>query len=449
MNQDITALYRALDPLRALEAGDEDDALYVDWQRKLDRDPDPNDAKSQLVRAFIRQASPEYPITRLMTGHTGSGKTTELNRVRRTLEQGHEGKRVFVSTLVAEDYLDLQDLQPEDLVLQIVRQLASDLAETGMELGEKRLRQFLAPIWNTARSMHLEKAEVNLRPVKYSFARADYPTERDEFRNVLRGHLPTVLDFVNTELMPAAREHLRCPRGAEGTGYDDVLLVVDGLDKIPRQVLSASTVTNHESFFLDNSGRLRAINCSLLLTVPIELAYSSSEGRLSDVYGAPIDALPLISIANREGKPNVVAENALFEILGRRAHAALGGSGESFASCTARIFKDEASLWRLVRLSGGHVRSLLRNVTNLIGSVDALPISADAVNRYIPRSARGFARSLTAADRRMLIELDASGTPPEDPRFWNLMRNLYVYAYESPDEETWYGLNPLLKEIKL
>lgn len=446
MNEDIKALYRALDPLRPLEAGDDDDALYVDWQRKLDDGNTPTDAKSSLVRAFIRQASPEYPITRLMTGHTGSGKTTELNRVRRTLEQGFEGRRIFVSKLVAEDYLDLHDLQPEDLVLQIVRQLASDLAQNGMDLGEKRLRQLLAPIWSTVRNMRLEKAEVNLRPMKFSFSQADYPTERDEFRKLLRGQLPNVLDFVNTELMPAAREYLGSARGGR---YHDVLLMVDGLDKIPRQVLTASTVTNHESFYIDNSGRLRAINCSLLLTVPIELAYSSSEGRLSDIYGAPIDALPLISIADRQGSPDEDAENALIEILGRRAHAAFGASGESFAECAARIFANDTLLLRLVRLSGGHVRSLLRNVTELLNRVDALPISVGTVERYVPQSARRFARPLTPTDRKLLIEIDASGTRPEDPLFWNLIRNLYVFAYESPDQDTWYGLNPLLKEITL
>jgi hypothetical protein len=92
---------------------------------------------------------------------------------------------------------------------------------------------------------------------------------------------------------------------------------------------------------------------------------------------------------------------------------------------------------------------LLRNVTELLNRVDALPISVGTVERYVPQSARRFARPLTPTDRKLLIEIDASGTRPEDPLFWNLIRNLYVFAYESPDQDTWYGLNPLLKEITL
>jgi hypothetical protein len=56
---DLTALYRELDPRRPLEGSE--DALYVDWQRELD--PGTTDVKSRLVRAFIRNASPERPIT--------------------------------------------------------------------------------------------------------------------------------------------------------------------------------------------------------------------------------------------------------------------------------------------------------------------------------------------------------------------------------------------------
>jgi len=114
----IVELYRELDPGRPL--GADDDALYVDWQKKLD--PGAVDVRARLVRSFLRNASAEHPITRLLTGHRGSGKTTELNRVAKQLGEGDGAKRVFVSTLFAQQWLDIEDVQPEDLVLQIVRQ---------------------------------------------------------------------------------------------------------------------------------------------------------------------------------------------------------------------------------------------------------------------------------------------------------------------------------------
>jgi hypothetical protein len=437
---DIADLYRALDPLRPLEGSE--DALYVDWQRELD--PNATDTKSRLVRAFVRSASPDRPITRLLTGHKGSGKTTELNRVRRQLEEGGDGKRIFVSTLFAQRWLDLEDLQPEDLVLQIVRQLVADLADAGMPLGQKRFSEFFRSLWETTRSIRPDKAEINMQPLKFSFALHDFPTSRNEFREVLRGQLPNVFDLVNKELIPAARKHVK-----KKGNYDDILLIVDDLDKIPQKILGDGRVTNHENLFLDNAATLRAITCSLLLTIPIELAYSPAQGRLRDDYGASITTVPLISIADQEGNPNLVGEDAMIEILGRRARSACSGDSVETSKAAARIFADDDLLRRIVRLSGGHVRGLLVLVTELLDWVETLPITGTTVDRYVPRAAKDLARALSQSDRDLLKDLNNKGEPPENPRFWDLVRNHYVFAYESGDEEYWYGLNPLLREIRL
>jgi hypothetical protein len=427
---DVTALYRELDPLRPLE-GDED-GLYVDWQRELD--PEAADVKSRLVRTFVRNASPQRPITRLLTGHKGSGKTTELNRIRRELASGRGGKRVFVSTLFADRWLDLEDLQPEDLVLQIVRQLVSDLTDAGMPLGAKRFDAFFTSLWERVRP---DMAEIDLKPLKFSFKLEDFPTARSRFREALRGQLPTVFDLVNRHLIPEARDHVK----GEGD-YDDILLIVDDLDKIPQKMLGDGRVSNHENLFLDNAGTLRAIHCSMLLTVPIELAYSPAQGRLRDDYGSAIYTVPLVSIADREGERNAAGEAAMVEILTRRADRALGDGRE-------RIFADRELLERVVRLSGGHVRSLLVLVSELLDWVDDLPITAPTVDRFVPRAAKDLARALAASDKELLAELRRTGVPPETDRFWPLVRNHYVFAYESGDDDYWYGLNPLLQEIEL
>lgn len=114
-----------------------------------------------------------------------------------------------------------------------------------------------------------------------------------------------------------------------------------------------------------------------------------------------------------------------------------------------QIFANEDLLRQVIRLSGGHVRSLLVLVTELLDWVEELPIEEATVKRYIPRASKDLARALSKSDRSLLRELKSSGEPPEDPRFWDLVRNHYVFAYESGDEEYWYGLNPLLKEIGL
>jgi hypothetical protein len=434
---DVTALYQELDPLRPL--GGEEDGLYVDWQRQLD--PEGPDVKSRLVQAFRRNATPERPITRLLTGHRGSGKTTELNRVRSRLAAGDHGPKVFSSMLFAQEWLDLEDVQPEDLVLQIVRQLVADLREEGVSVGEERLKGFFSSLWARVRSAKLDTVEAGIDPLSFSFTLEDFPTARSEFRSILRAQLPTVFDLVNTELLPAAREHLA------GQGYDDLLLVVDDLDKIPQKVLREAGLTNHENLFLDNSAALRAINCSLLLTIPIELAYSPAQARLRDDYGASIHTVPLLSIIDRGGSPIAAGRNALIEIMGRRAQRAFGAEDAHPAQCAARIFESDEVLRRVVALSGGHLRSLLVIASELLDWVEELPVGGGAVERYAARTASDLGRALFKADKDILEQVAGDGQGIEDPRFFELLRNQYVFAYEAGADGHWYGINPFLREI--
>lgn len=436
---DFPALYRELDPLQPL--GAEDHGVYVDWQRNLDPD---FDVKSRLVREFARDATPERPIVRLLTGHKGCGKTTELNRVSDRLRTGAEGRKLFPSMLRAEQWLDIDDIQPEDLVLQVVRQLVVDLSGAGVPVGHQQFNSLLGSIWERVKGTRLETAEVGIDPLKFSFALQDFPTARGEFRDILRGQLPTVFDLVNNELMPSARQHLK-----NGHGYDDVLLIVDGLDKIPQKVLGDGRVTNHESLFLDNAATLRAINCSQLLTVPIELAYSPAQGRLRDDYGANLFTVPLVPIASRDGSPAKMGEAALVEVLGRRAQRAFGDEANDAVACAERLFADVDLLLRVVRLSGGHLRGLLVMLRGMLGLIDELPIQAVTVDRYVGRTAKDLARGLFSYDKEILRHVDQTKDSVEDPRFFDLLRNQYVFAYEAGKGEYWYGVNPLLRDIDL
>ncbi|MGH3695514.1 MAG: P-loop NTPase fold protein [Pseudonocardiaceae bacterium] len=435
----VAALYRELDPLRPLAA--DDDALYVDWQHKLD--PGTVDVKSRLVRAFVRNATPQRPITRLLTGHKGSGKTTELNRVASALHSGQGGKKVFVSTLYAQRWLDIEDVQPEDLVLQLVRQLVADLQVAGMEFGVQRFRGFFESLRDRFRGTRLETVELGADPLKFSFALNDFPIARREFRDLLRGQLPKVNDLVNRELLPEARNHLAAH------GFQDIVLVIDDLDKIPQKVLSDQGLTNHENLFLDNAAKLRAISCSLLMTIPIELAYSPAQGRLRDDYGAAIGTIPLVTVADRAGVAVRRGEDALAEVVGRRARVAFDEPAADPVAAAKRIFAEPADLTRVLRLSGGHLRSLLVMLTELLDWVDELPVQTATLDRYLPRAAKDLARGLLPEAKEVLRTVAAGKEAAGDPRFFELLRNHYVFAYEAGEEEYWYDINPLLRAVAL
>lgn len=432
---EIEALFQAFDPLRPLEA--DEDLLYVDWQRRLE--PDGADAKSRLAREFVRNATPERPIVRLLTGHKGSGKTTELHRVASQLRDGTRGHKVFVSTLYAQRWLDIEDIEPEDLVLQIVRQLVADLKAAGMDLAEQEFKHGLGALWDRIRQIRVDKVDVGIDPLKVSFALQDFPTERRAFRELLRGQLTTVYDLVNNTLLPAARRYVE-----DELGCADIVLIVDDLDKMSQRTLPDRPATNQEELFLENAATLRAIRCSMLLTIPIELAYSPAQGRLRDEYGASIASVPLIEVTDRTGNAAPAGRPAMVEILGRRASKGFADSGIDAVASAARLFAERELVDEVVRLSGGHVRGLLVMMTALLSRVDELPIGAETFRQCVREEARSLTKGLFPADRTVLAEVARTQEALDDARFFALLRNLYVFAYEATSGEDWYGLNPLL-----
>ena len=273
--------------------------------------------------------------------------------------------------------------------------------------------------------------------------RNDFPTARKEFRELLRGQLPTAYDLVNRDLLPKARQYL------QAQGFEDILLIVDDLDKIPRKVLTEQGLTNHENLFLDNAATLRAIRCSLLMTVPIELVYSPAQGRLRDDYGGAIATIPLITVQDRNRAPVEAGERALIEVIGRRAKAAFVKPDTDAATAAQQMFTSEADLIRVVRLSGGHLRSLLVMLTELLDRVDELPIPRATLKHYISRAAKDMVRGLLPEGKEVLRAVASTKEESSAPRFFDLLRNHYVFAYEYGEGAYWYDVNPLLGEITL
>ena len=221
---DFPCLYARFDPAVALDA---DDPVYVDWQEELGL----TDVKLQLANC-VQLTTTGYSH-RLVTGLRGGGKTTELRRVKRALEEGPLGQRYFVSFLDADDTLDLDDADPTDLVLAIVARLIADLRAAGIEVkAGKRLKSFLSAAQEILASVPEAGVDITLADplgiAKLSTTLKRQPSVRKRVRDLLEGrNLDTLYDAINEEVLPPVRDQL---------GRDDyagVLVVVDQLDRIP------------------------------------------------------------------------------------------------------------------------------------------------------------------------------------------------------------------------
>jgi nucleoside-triphosphatase THEP1 len=414
--------------MRPLTAADKvDSGLYVDWQLELGVD----DVKVRLINAIARGRG--QAVTHLFTGHRGVGKTTELYRVKHRLEKGVEGKRFFVSMLLAEEWLDLADMQPEDLIFQVVRQLVTDLEKAGFSVGAKKFGEFFRRLrddFNTI--VGLEAIEVGTNPLKFKFKLQDLSTERRQFRRLLQGQLPKVYDLVNREILDGAREWL-----VKNGHADDILIIVDEIDRIPLNLIN-DMGTNHENLFIGNSGKLRALDCGVLYTVPIELAYSRRQVSLWDIYGAEIRTLPVMPVLDRSGRVHD-GHRVMRQIAERRVLAAGVDLGE--------LFDPPELLNEVLSASGGHVRTLLVLLRSMLDRVERLPIRQLEVERGLRGVATDLARSLSGQDWELLdqVHRDKPRMNDNNNEDWNrLLRDSYVLAYYEEGTGFWYDRNPLL-----
>lgn len=424
MDDVLKALYGQFDPLRPL--GADETWLYVDWQVDVGIE----DVKNTLVNAFVRGG--DQNVWRLFSGHRGVGKTTELLRVGERLAEGVGGTRFFVSMLQSEQWLDLDDIRAEDVAFQMIRQLVTDLVgRGGMSFMAEQAKGWGRRIWEWAGQTGIQ---VGPDWLKLSFTLKDFPGKRDEFRDLLRGQLPSLFDNVNQGLLLPAREHLA------GQGIDGgIVAIVDDLDKIPLRLLGdAQATTNHEQLFLHEGRLLRSLHCDALYTIPIELAYSQAQNELVNSFGGRILSLPVIALRDQSGTPQPAALEALRSIYGRRI-ASAGVTG-------VPVFAEEALLDETLASTGGHVRSLCIAMRELLDQVDALPIQREVVDRVFHRLRRDMRRGLKQGDREVLAEVAADCQGSDDRAFFRLLRNGYLLAYQD-DERDWYVSHPWLGPV--
>jgi Cdc6-like AAA superfamily ATPase len=418
--------YQKLDPL-APPANKELEGLYVDWQSALDSD----DIKVRALGAL--GLSGTTPTRLLLTGHRGSGKSTELSRISTKLEAGSTGRQFMVVTLQTEDLNDLE-LTAEEVVLQIAAAVATRLDVIGFESPALATRSFFRRALEAVReSITLDQIEVGLPLVKITGRINQSPNARELFRRQLRSDTLRLVDLVNEEILKPGKKFLR------DRNISDIVVVVDQLDRLPWRRDNTGW-SNHDELFIGQADQFLAVNCHLILVLPIEFAYSRHRNLLQNVWGTEVMSLPVIPIRLRNGKPSLEARKLLIEMLDRRAIAA----GLKLADAI-----NLTELNDLIDSSGGHPRSLMIHLRGALQrSQGNLPVSAASVKKTIITAASDMNRTMRPQDRSLLDEIRTTGERPinfEGDALFELLQNLFVLSYTDEAGE-WYRVHPLLDE---
>ncbi len=283
--------------------------------------------------------------TIIVSGHRGCGKTTELRRLHRQLDDPTRYCSVFLSI---EEEMEYGSFQPEDLFVWMIIKLAQTVEERRLPTSRAALEQL-------ARQLLTDKViEEEMRQsfetelsaegesgfdfwwVKFAakakavFAGTNQTSTK--IRENVRRNTLAVIDQINRLLIDVRGAVEKAQQGR------DLLLIVDGSEKLKFEA--------YEYLFVQNPHLLKALQVNLLIAVPISSFYLMRSLAGNDFPNQLL--VPMI----RLGEPGTAANECFKEIVRKRIDEPTFFEADVLDACVLQ--------------SGGCARQLLRIVHQVI-----------------------------------------------------------------------------------
>lgn len=378
------------------------------------------------VERRIRWAPPGTYEKHLVTGHAGSGKTTELNRLATALQRNNGDGRIFhVVVFDINQRLDPSDIQLPDLIAALFSALWTDpvLNVPTLAMAKYMGKQFVG--W--AKSLGLELGGDLAKDIPVLGTLLKNADLQRRFREKAWDYTARLIENMG-DLIQEVRNEL--VRGQ----IDDIVIVIDNLEKmLCREV---GDRTNYEILFIEQLPKLEALPVHMVMTFPVSL--HADQARLRAAYANAVAIqIPMVRVRERVGhRDDAAGLCSLREFLARRLEL-------------TTIFSDAATVDEAIRASGGCVRDLLRIVASAVVERGEVPIDSRDIDRTVSRLAADLERVLQG--RPLLSHLhtvERTGSLPAeispDERKW-LLQNLIVIEYNG---EVWYDVHPLARRTR-
>jgi hypothetical protein len=450
----LTDFYRTLSPKPLLEP-EEFQAFYRE---------EPNRARGADKVVFmelgLRRAFGASPYKALLMGHSGVGKSTEMTRLARRVEDKYRPIRFSVAT-----DLDPVSFQPFDVLLFVIAEVAERTARPLEQggAGQKPSDEYLRQIWDWVspeeevvkrfQEISAEAAAGAGVPADSWWAKAlglfgslkgemKYATVREGNRVKYRLSRLSDLIAAANRLLGQCNQFLREQTGREW------LIIGEDFDKpgvSPRQV---------EDFYLNYANVLKELDAHVIFTIPVSLGYSTRAAQLP-VPSHQVVNVPDTVVFRVDHTPCQAAREALRAVLEARV------SPERFAS---------GQLERLIVASGGNQRDLFGLVSaaadnalvrgeppgGQIREQDARPAIVGLRTDYERRLGESIFDLEMTADKKESISYERKAErlvriynrEPKasipDPVLYSLLR---ARAVQEGNGERWFSVHPLVVDI--
>jgi hypothetical protein len=428
---------------RPIEFDGLDDRRYVKIYE------DPNFEEHDPVKLLLRsiEYSPGQSV-QLLSGFRGSGKSTELRRLRRKLD----GRGVYKVALIdIEDYLGpSQPIDVSDFLMAVAGGLGDALLEAGHLTGDPAHEGYWPRLVNFLTRTNIEVTEVSAglsatasTPDKSASAggsanvkaslKSD-PSFREKLQKRMAGHLGALVRDVRAYIGECVKK-VKARYGPD----TEVVLLVDSMEHIRGTLTNATDVQDSViNLFAQHSDKLQFNYLHVVYTVPPYLkVLQPNLGSFYEPGG--VQMIPTLKVRLKDNRePFTPALDLLERLIQER------GDWKRLLGPESRGTVNELSL-----LSGGHLRDFLRLFAEIIRRADRLPVPRRVVESAIQQIRSEF---LPIPDEDAIwLDLIASSHDValrNNARLHDLARYFDSHlALSYRNGSDWYDIHPLVREV--
>jgi len=354
----------------------------------------------------------------LFLGFRGSGKSTELNRLKASLDE----IRFIVVSYSITDGLDMSDFDFRDFFVVMALKIYDTARSNGMEFNEDieaDFQDFIKKITRFSEEDRTSLASAGLSWPQLIMLRISREVKTREYvRRELEMKISDLIQKLNWLIVDVESKMKR-----------KLVVMVDDLDKMTRGKQS-------EDFFYRNYGLLLQPDCHVIYTFPIHLAFHPFFENVRAYFDDDVVMLQLPS-RRRDGSINHETMGFYSDVITRRVDPDL---------------LEDGVLEKAI-ISTGKMTELLTAMR--IASLNALRverrlISMEDLEYALGRLRKTYDRTLTEAHKRKLLEIQenkwARDEGPDSVIIRELLFSLTAVEYED-EAGRWCEINPLLKPL--
>ena len=407
------------------------DKFYEPFVETLGKDSDP------IGDLATRISWSEAASVTLLSGPRGSGKSTELRRLRKLLQD--DGCEVFLCDM--RDYMSLtQPVEITDFLISIMGALNEEVYQAyqkdfSREGYWERLINFLTSEV-IVKDLKLEAGLVGNK-VGLTASLKDDPSFKRRLQEQLRGHVARLVqqayDFA-TEIVTLVHKLNHDPD-------KKVVLLIDSVEQIRGVGAEADDVYKSvENLFSAHADSLHLPLLHVVYTIPPYLT-PLVLGLGQHLGGGTVCNLHSVHVQHRDGTPDEEGVEAMSRIMNRRY-------------VTWREVFTPLQLQRMALSTGGDLRDLFRLVKDCLVKASSirdmkLPLEntvIDNAENHLRRDMLPIAAEDAAWLQRIAIskapELDSIAELPRLARFFDTH---LVLNYRNGED--WYDIHPLLQDV--